>query len=385
MTDKLRAAIVGAGIMGQRHAAEFAENPNTTLVALVDLDLPKAQEVAGKHGCQAYQTTEDMLEKEKLDLVYIATPDPDHRAPLLTVLSAGIKQILLQKPFATTVDDAEAMYRAAEEAKATVYVTYGTRSAPENAAGRYIVESLLIGEPTYASMRNVDNISVPRKMWADRPDNWAPRSSSVHFLYSHRIDRLRWFYQPAEVETVTAIGQSKVLGYSIDFFESFLTWTNGMVTRVHTGWVDFGSQLVYCENLFYGTKGMMTHNELAAFGRPTAGWQVVFDEIDVPALQAAQAELLERGIGTRLFWEKPNDPRVPDTVAGLELMPGGGPRKGLTAYIIDAIVEGTTCPKSWEKFQGKAPLPTAYDGLEQTRICCAVEEAATTGNRVRLR
>ncbi len=385
MAEQLRAGIVGAGIMGQRHAAEFGENSNTTLAALVDLDLPKAEEVAAKHNCRAYKTTEEMLEKEELDLVYICTPDPDHRVPLLLALDAGLKQILLQKPLATTMEDAEVMFRAAEEAKATVYVTYGTRSAAENAAGRYILDSGLLGENTYASMRNVDNISVPRKMWANRPDNWAPRSSSVHFLYSHRIDRLRWFYGPAEVATVSAVGQSKVMGYSIDFFESFLTWTNGIITRVHTGWVDFGNQLVYCDTLLYGTKGMVTHNEGAAFGRPTPGWQVVFDDVDVATLQKAQTELLERGIGTRLFYEKPNNPTVPDTVAGLELMPGGGPRKGLTGYIVDAILEGTTCPKSWEKFQGKSPRPTAADGLEQTRVCVGVEQAAATGQTIRLR
>lgn len=384
MTGPLRAAIIGAGIMGQRHAVEFTENPHTTLVGVADLDLARAQEVAAKAGSAAYRTAEELLEREKPDVVYIATPDHLHREPLATVLQAGVKQILLQKPFATTVADAEAMYSAAQAAGATIYVTYGTRSGPENAAGRYIFERGLIGRPVYASMRNVDNISVPREMWADRPDNWAARSSSVHFLYSHRIDRLRWFLQPAEVATVTAVSRSEILGYSTDFYETILTWTNGVVTRVHTGWVDFGNQLVYCENLFHGTNGMITHNELPAFGRPTAGWQVMFDEIELAALRALQEELLERGIGTRLLWERPNVAGIPKTVAGLEYMPGKE-RKSLTDYIVDAVLEGTDCPKSWARFQGPAPLPTAIDGLEQVRVCCAVEEAAERGETVVLR
>lgn len=385
MTKELKAGIIGAGIMGAGHAREFNKNENTSLIAIADLDEKKAQEVAEKEHCKAYCSAEEMLQKEDLDVVFIATPDPYHRAPLMAVLEAGIKNILLQKPFATTMDDAQAMYDAIQEAGATVFVTYGTRSRVENAAGRYIIENGLIGDAVFAAMRNVDNISVPREMWADRPDNWASKSSSVPFLYSHRIDRLRWFYQPAEVETVHAVSRSKILGYSTDFYESILTWTNGMVTRVHTGWVDFGSQLVYCENLFHGTQGMITHNELPAFGRPTAGWQVVFDEnVDLSIVQNAQAELLERGIGTRLFVEKPNVPGIPRTVPGLEIMPKKD-EVGLTDYIIDAIMEGTPCPASWKKFQGEAPLPTAADGLEQTRVCCAVEESAATGQTIRLR
>lgn len=384
MTTQLKAGVIGAGIMGASHAREFNANAHTELVGVADLDEDKADEVARSENTTAYYSAEDLISKAKPDVVYIATPDPYHRAPLTTVLEMGVKNILLQKPFATSVEDAEAMAAMIEKHGANVYVTFATRARSESATGKYLTESGLIGEPLFVSMRNVDNISVPREMWADRPDNWASESSSVPFLYSHRIDRLRWFYQPAEVKTVTAVSRSEILGYSTDFFESFLTWTNGLVTRVHTGWVDFGSQLVYCENLFHGTKGMITHNETPAFGRPTAGFQAVFDDIDFDDLRQAQAELLERNIGTRLFWEKPNTKGIPKTVPGLEVIPKEK-ETPLTDYIIDAFLEDTACPSSWKAFQGESRLPTFRDGLEQTRVCCAVEEAARTGEVVHLR
>ena len=374
MAKDLKAGVIGAGIMGAGHAREFNANPNTELVGIADLDKGKATEVAEKEHTKAYFSAEQMLQKEAPDVVYIATPDPYHRQPLMAALDAGIKNILLQKPFATTVDDAQAMADAIAAKGANVYVTYGTRSRTESAAGKYLVESGLIGDPLFVSMRNVDNISVPREMWADRPDNWAAKSSSVPFLYSHRIDRLRWFYQPAEVATVSAVSRSEVLGYSTDFYESILTWTNGLVTRVHTGWVDFGSQLVYCENLFHGTKGMITHNETPAFSRPTPGFQAMFDDLDLDDLRKAQDELLGRGIGTRLLWEKPDTSGIPKTVPALEVIPKAK-EKPLTDYIIDAFVEDTPCPASWKTFQGASHLPTYKDGLEQTRVCCAVEES----------
>jgi predicted dehydrogenase len=386
VASELKAAVIGAGIMGAGHAREFNENAKTALVGVADLDEEKASEVAKKEGTTAYFSADDLLQKAKPDVLYIATPDPYHLQPILAALDAGVKHILLQKPFATSVEHAEQMAAAIDNAGASVYVTYGTRSRSESAAGKFITESGLIGDPLFASMRNVDNISVPREMWADRPDNWAAASSSVPFLYSHRIDRLRWYYGPAEVATVTAVSRSEVLGYSTDFFESILTWTNGLVTRVHTGWVDFGSLLVYCENIFHGTRGMITHNETPAFGRPTAGWQVMFDEgTDLAQVKAAQDELLERGIGTRLFWEKPNTKGIPKTVAGLEVVPKQK-EVSLTDYIIDAFVEGTPCPASWKRFQGESSLPTHRDGLEQTRVCCAVEESARKGGEtIRLR
>jgi predicted dehydrogenase len=273
------------------------------------------------------------------------------------------------------------MAQAIEKAGARCFVTYGTRQSPASAAGKFVIESGLLGEPVFASMRNVDNISVPREMWADRPDNWAAASSSVPFLYSHRIDRLRWYYGPAEVQTVTAVSRSEILGYSTDFYESILTWTNGLVTRVHTGWVDFGSLLVYCDNIFHGTKGMINHHETGAFQRPGPGWQVMFDDnMEFADLKAAQDELLSRGIGTRLFWEKPDTPGIPKTVPGLELIPKAKDTS-LTDYMVDAFIEGTDVPASWKKFAGGSPLPTYIDGLEQTRVCCAVEESAREGGK----
>ncbi|MGI8485657.1 MAG: Gfo/Idh/MocA family protein [Thermomicrobiales bacterium] len=384
MARDLKAGVIGAGIMGASHAREFNANKNTELVAIADLDRGKAAEIAEKEHAKAYFSADDMLQQEDLDVVYIATPDPYHLQPLRAALDAGIKNILLQKPFATSVEDAQAMADAIDAKGANVYVTYGTRSRTESAAGKFLTESGLIGDPLFASMRNVDNISVPREMWADRPDNWAAKSSSVPFLYSHRIDRLRWYYQPAEVETVSAVSRSEVLGYSTDFYESILTWTNGLVTRVHTGWVDFGSLLVYCENIFHGARGMITHNETPAFGRPTPGFQVMFDDIEFDELRKAQDELLSRGIGTRLFWEKPDTSGIPKTVAGLEVVPKAN-QKALTDYIVDAFLENTPCPTSWKNFQGSSSLPTYKDGLEQTRVCCAVEESARTGKVIRLR
>ncbi len=173
MGTDLKAGVIGAGIMGAAHAREFNENPHTTLVGVADLDEAKADEVAEKTNTTAYYSAEDLLQKAKPDVVFIATPDPYHLAPLLSVLDAGVKHILLQKPFATSVEHAEQMAAAIEKAGARCFVTYGTRQNSASAAGKFITESGLIGEPLFASMRNVDNISVPREMWADRPDNWA--------------------------------------------------------------------------------------------------------------------------------------------------------------------------------------------------------------------
>ncbi len=381
MGTVLKAGVIGGGIMGAIHAREFNEHPGTTLVGIADLDESRADEVAAKEHTAAFYSAEDLLAKTQPDIVYIATPDPYHLAPLKTVLAAGIKHILLQKPFATTLADAEEMAAAIEAAGARCFVTYGTRQNSASAAGKFIMEKGLIGAPLFASMRNVDNISVPREMWVDRPDNWASASSSVPFLYAHRIDRLRWYYGPAEVKTVTAVSRSEVLGYSTDFYESILTWTNDLVTRVHTGWVDFGSLLVYCDNIFHGTRGMINHNETGAFQRSGPGWQVMFDEhIELSELKAAQDELLERGIGTRLFWEKPNTNGIPKTVPGLELIPKAQDTP-LTHYMIDAVLEDTDLPTSWKKFVGDSPLPNYLDGLEQTRVCCTVETSAREGGQ----
>ena len=74
--DKIRTAVVGAGKMGTIHAKVYNQLPQSDFVAVVDIDLGKAQSLANQYNCSAYSDCADSL--SKVDAVTIATPTVTH-------------------------------------------------------------------------------------------------------------------------------------------------------------------------------------------------------------------------------------------------------------------------------------------------------------------
>ena len=116
MTRTHRAAVIGAGFMGSMHAAILGQAPGCELAAIVDPNRELAETVAARTGAaRVYASHEELLAAERLDLVSICTPDDLHRAPALAVAAAGVN-LFIEKPIASTVEDARAIIEATEAA-----------------------------------------------------------------------------------------------------------------------------------------------------------------------------------------------------------------------------------------------------------------------------
>jgi predicted dehydrogenase len=383
--NKIKAAVIGVGLLGSRHGYELKGDERVELVAVADLKKDLAQSIAGQLGCQAYSDYGEMLAKEAPDLVFVATPDPFHKDPVVACCEAGVKYVALQKPMATTVQDAEEMTAAAKESGTTIYMIFATRWSAANNATRHVIRQGLIGKPVYADLLTEDSITVPREMWGGKNQTWAHLSSSLHFLHSHLVDRVLWLYGPVKVESVYAVSQRELLGYTPDLFDSFLMLDNGLKVRVKTGWVHFIEGGVENRDIYNGTQGMIINNISPAYG-VTAGWRVNVDDcVPIEDLLAAREALYRAGIGSRIMerqtciqgWMR-------GIKRGLELETAGNAAPNPTKTIIDSIMEGTLTPSGWRAWQGDSPLPTVEDGLVQTKIVCAIEESAATGQVIRV-
>ena len=73
--DKLRVAVVGAGIYGINHINAHMANPNAELVAVCDLNEELRNKIGEQYHVKTYEQVRDMLDHEKIDAVSIATPD----------------------------------------------------------------------------------------------------------------------------------------------------------------------------------------------------------------------------------------------------------------------------------------------------------------------
>jgi predicted dehydrogenase len=126
----VRVAVIGAGFMGERHARIYAGLPDVELVAICDVRESAAQELAERTGASAhYADFAELLRRDDLDAVSVCTPDALHREPCELALAGG-RHVLVEKPIATTVVDAEAIVAAARRAGSALLVGHCLRFDP---------------------------------------------------------------------------------------------------------------------------------------------------------------------------------------------------------------------------------------------------------------
>jgi len=144
---KIRYAVVGLQ-HGLGHAAAVRRLPGGELAGLCDIDgrqLDKAREAHGLARSQCHAAVGDLLGRDDVDAVVVATPPHTHRDVAAAVLAAG-KHLLLEKPLAHSVADGLAIVEAAESASAVSQVAFCVRSSQWVAKCRQVVASGQIGE-----------------------------------------------------------------------------------------------------------------------------------------------------------------------------------------------------------------------------------------------
>lgn len=382
MSEQLTAGVIGLGILGSQHVQFLVDQPEVRVVAVADVLREKAEAIGGQFGVAAYDDYERMLAERRPDIAVVATPDPLHREPVLAALHAGVPTVIQEKPLATTLADAEQMVDLAEQKGARILINFANRGSAMDRATYYVIREGLLGDVVYGSVQLDDNISVPTQMWGARTREWVAGSSTAHFLLSHVVDLLHWVLAPAQVTEVYAVSQRRVLKYTPDLYDAFLTFDNGAKFRVKAEWIKHIDGLVEFSLSFSGSEGSLFYIKRPGFGQ-VEGWRAnVSAKVTPEDLVFHQDRLLEQGVNVRALLHRP------DPTAGA-LKAGGGQRKaGLEATVlpqdwwrvargfVDAVLEDTLTPSSWVQY---GPLPSGIDGLKQTRVVCAIVDSAETG------
>ena len=140
-------AIVGCGKMASAHAAALLEDERCELVAAVDPVGEAAAGFARRFSLpRTYADHRAMLRAEAPDIVVVCTWPPDHAAPVVDALAAGVRGILCEKPLAVTLSEADRMVAAAEQAGAIFMVGHQRRLEPRYALARQLVAQGAVGE-----------------------------------------------------------------------------------------------------------------------------------------------------------------------------------------------------------------------------------------------
>jgi len=127
--QKLRTGLIGCGKVGHLHAVALAALPESHFVAVCGRTPEKARLFAEKYGVTAYTDVSRMVAAEKLDAVCMCTPHPEHAAPTIAAVRAGV-HVLVEKPLASSLADCDAMLAAAKAGGATLGMVCQRRFYP---------------------------------------------------------------------------------------------------------------------------------------------------------------------------------------------------------------------------------------------------------------
>ena len=382
--EKVRVGVIGAGILGTSHVKFCMKHPDVEVVAIADIVKEKAQKLASEAGANAYTDYKEMLKKEPLDAVFVATPDFLHYEPVVTAAEEG-KHVYVQKPFATKVEEAKGMVEAAEKAGIKLMVGFGMRWYYAFTAAHVLVREGYLGDLISATMVHNDRIDVPEEMWGPLSKSWARNSTIVDFLGSHDSDLIRWI-SGREAETVYARSTSKALGgVTPDSYNALVTFEGDFQVSLNLNWVAARSKPNLVDGVFllYGTEGtvQLSWHGLGYNVISNEGIEVYFNgEVSIDRLFEIQGKLKEEGIESRVVWETEwgKQERNRNRSRGLWI-PGNIPHK-VKHHQGDPQAHFIHCIQ-----KDGEPFCSAIDGLRQTEIVCAIKESAKTGRIIELK
>lgn len=226
--------IIGGGIRGHMYAQSLRGFPGADVRAVSDLSEEAARRTADAFGLAAYTDHRRMLDENDLDAVIVATPDFAHRTPAVDAAERGL-HLLLEKPLATTTEDADAIGAAVRAAGVECMVGFENRWNPAVRRIRELAESGGLGQVLTQNILLSNTWYVPTRMLS-----WAARSSPAWFLMSHTADAAMWVNGRA-VTAVDARGsRGRLAARGVDTWDvvhALLTFDDGTTANLTSTWV----------------------------------------------------------------------------------------------------------------------------------------------------
>ncbi len=157
----IRVGLIGAGGIAQTHCRAISDVAGTELVCVADVFKDKAEQTAARWKIpHVYEDYNEMLAKEDIEAVVVATFNQAHRAPTIDALKAG-KHVLCEKPMAATLEDALAMTKAARETDRLLMIALKSRYSETWQAAKGIMSSGALGDIYYCETVAARRCGIP--------------------------------------------------------------------------------------------------------------------------------------------------------------------------------------------------------------------------------
>jgi len=207
----VRVAVIGVGHLGRHHARILGSLPGAGLTAVVDVNMDRADSIAAANGTNAAYDYRDVL--GRVDAVTVAVPTELHHQIAIPFLEAGTP-VLVEKPLARTVREADAIIQAAARGGALLAVGHTERFNPAVVAARPVVTD-------------------PRFIEVHRLGTFPERSLDIDVVFDlmiHDLDVLLSLVE-STVESIEAVGVPVLTG-RVDIANARLRFANGCIANL---------------------------------------------------------------------------------------------------------------------------------------------------------
>jgi len=209
--NKLRVGVIGVGHLGEYHVQKYKAIPNVDLVGVVDANLDRADEIAGRYDVRAYGNHEEIL--DMVEAVSLAVPTEMHFEVAKDILSKGI-HLLIEKPITYEIEPADIMVDMAREKDLVFQVGLVERFNP----AVVMMESLL-NRPVFLESHRMNEFTT-RGIDVD----------VVLDLMIHDLDIILHNVQ-SEIREVHAVGMSVITGKT-DVANARIVFEDGTVANL---------------------------------------------------------------------------------------------------------------------------------------------------------
>ena len=330
---KVRYAVIGAGwISQQAFLPAVQQSGNSEVVAIVSGSPDKARQLADFHGIAdvcSYEDFDALAGSGDIDAVYIATPNSSH-ARFAVKAAQHRLHILVEKPLAVSLAEAESMQAAAREAGVHLATAYRLHNDPGMLKLIELVRGGAIGDPRFFSSHFGFQIAAGNHRL--RKDHWGGPLQDLG-VYCLNAARHVFGAEPIEIQAMSGSDADDPRFAEVDAgITATLRFEGGRMASFYAGFGTDPTDVIHV----LGTKGSIDVQHAYLFDKPRT---IVL--------------------------------RVGDTVERIEV-PETDNFSGMIAWFSDCILDGTP------------PAVDSGEGLEDMRALLAIDEAAARGAPVRL-
>jgi predicted dehydrogenase len=342
MEKVLSVGLVGCGQISGAHCSGFEKASNAKLAMVMDSDETAARELGEKYVVPYTTSLDEMLSKDEIDIISIATPHYLHAPIAIRAAEAG-KHVMVEKPICTTMEDADCMIQACQDNDVKMTVWFPSRYSATAYRIKELLRQGIIGRIMYVKLSTMGY--KESNYWERGVGGRARLSDWRRYIKTagggilimntvHNIDHLRYILGYEATSVFARMGTFGSPSEVEDFISVSIGFYNGAIGYIESSsWAVGGSN---DPSRIYGTEGQITLNPLKVYLNRKIG--------DYPEKQ----------------WFEPDLPEI------------RGGREALTEDFVNAIISNTE------------PPITGEDGKKTLEIILAAYESGRTGMTVDL-